>query len=60
MEFSTGRLEPSSRIQERPFDSSAERSKPRTARRRKPELPDGEDEILRGEETADHQLDDLA
>ncbi len=59
MELSTGRLEASTRIQERAFGQPGEERRQR-APRRHPEDPATEDEILTTDETEGHQLDDLA
>ncbi len=59
MEFSTGRLEASTRIAERPFGQSAEEQRRRAPRRHK-EDPLADDEALTEDDTESHQLDDLA
>jgi len=57
MDLSTGRLEGSARIQERPFGKSSEEQQRRAPRRPRPEAkPDAEPV----EEQETHQLDDLA
>ncbi len=59
MEFSTGRLEASTRIQERCSGNSGEERRQR-ARRRHQEDPLADDEALTLDDTEGHQLDDLA
>jgi len=56
---STGRLEASTRVQERAFDNSGEEHRQRSARRRKDDALT-EDEVLTEDEHESHQLDDLA
>jgi len=59
MDFNTGRLEASARIQERPFGESPEEQKRRGARRPKEQTgPIEADESA--EEQENHQLDDIA
>ncbi|HUI82847.1 MAG TPA: hypothetical protein VL240_01420 [Candidatus Binatia bacterium] len=58
MELSSGRLEASSRIQERPFGHSPEEDRRRLPRRRKEPAADGE--VMEHEEGESHQLDDMA
>lgn len=57
MDLSTGRLEGSARIQERPFSKSSDEPKRRAPRRPKPEA---EPETGPADEQEDHQLDDIA
>ncbi len=57
MDLSTGRLEGSARIQERPFGKSSDEPKQRAPRRPKPEA---EPETEAGHEQENHQLDDIA
>ncbi len=57
MELSTGRLEGSARIQERPFGKSSEEPKPRVPRRSKPVA---ELEAEPADEQENHELDDIA
>ncbi|MFZ0311064.1 MAG: hypothetical protein WAL85_00035 [Candidatus Korobacteraceae bacterium] len=59
MEFSTGRLEASTRIAERSSGQPGEEGRQRPPRRRR-ESPLADDEVLTEEETEGHQLDDLA
>jgi len=56
---STGRLEGSTRIQERPFGHAGEDNKQRGFRRRK-EHDAEEDDVMSDAESEGHQLDDLA
>jgi len=59
MDFSTGRLEGSARIQERPFGQSPEEQKRRAPRRPKEQTGPAEaDEPP--DEQENHQLDDIA
>lgn len=59
MDLSTGRLEGSARIQERPFGKPSEEPKPRAPRRPKEDA--GETEAGEPpEEQENHQLDDIA
>jgi len=55
----TGRLEASTRIQERPSGNSGEERRQRNARPRKDNAL-AEDELLTEDERESHQLDDLA
>jgi len=57
MDLSTGRLEGSARIQERPFSKSSEEPKRRVPRRPRREV---EPETEPAEEQEDHRLDDIA
>jgi hypothetical protein len=57
MDFDTGRLEGSARVQERPFGKSSDEPKRRVPRRPKPEA---EVETVAADEEESHQLDDLA
>ena len=57
MDLSTGRLEGSARIQERPFGKAPDEPKRRAARRSKPEA---EPETEPADEQENHQLDDIA
>lgn len=59
MEFSTGRLQASTRIQERSSGNSAEERRQHAPRRHK-EDPLADDEALTQDDTEGHQLDDLA
>ena len=59
MEFSTGRLEASTRIEERSSGHSGEERRQRAPRRHK-EDPLADDEVLTLDDTEGHQLDDLA
>jgi hypothetical protein len=63
MELGTSRLEPSARIEERPFGSSPEEQKRRRHARPAEALEADsvtDEEILSGQEPENHQLDDLA
>jgi hypothetical protein len=57
MDLSTGRLEGSARIQERPFGKSSEEPKRHARRRPKPNT---EPETEPADEQENHQLDDIA
>ena len=57
MDLSTGRLEGSARVQERPFSKSSEEQQRPAPRRPKPEA---EPETEPAEEQENHQLDDIA
>ncbi len=59
MDFRTGRLEGSARIQERPFGKSSEEPKRRASRRPKEQAGEAEPGEL-PEEQENHQLDDIA
>lgn len=59
MDLSTGRLEGSARIQERPFSKSSDEPKQRSPRRPKEQAgPVETDEPI--DEQENHQLDDIA
>jgi hypothetical protein len=57
MDLSTGRLEGSARVQERPFSKSSDETKRRTPRRPKAEA---EAATEPADEQENHQLDDIA
>ncbi|MGD0929834.1 MAG: hypothetical protein ABR902_04200 [Candidatus Korobacteraceae bacterium] len=59
MEFGTGRLEASTRIEERCSGQSGEEQKRRAPRQRHHD-PLADDEALTEEQTEGHQLDDMA
>jgi hypothetical protein len=59
MEFSTGRLEGSARIQDRPFGESSQEQKRRAPRRPREDGEPAEPDGL-AEECENHQLDDIA
>jgi len=59
MDLSTGRLEASARIQERPFSKSSEEQKGRARQRPKEEAGAAESDEPE-DERENHQLDDMA
>jgi hypothetical protein len=59
VDFTTGRLEASTRIQERSSGQSAEERRQRAPRRHKEDRL-ADDEALTQDDTEGHQLDDLA
>jgi len=59
MDLSTGRLEGSARIQERPFSKSSDEAKRRAPRRPKEQAGSAENDEP-ADESENHQLDDIA